>query len=52
MHYFLYEMGKNPDEQEKLYKEINSILKLGESINEDHIAKMKYLKYSVKENFR
>ena len=45
-------MGKNPDVQEKLYQEINTILKLNEQITEDHIAQLKYLKYSVKENLR
>lgn len=52
MHYFLYEMGKNPDVQEKLYQEINSVLKVDEPITEDHLSKLKYLKYSTKENFR
>ena len=45
-------MGKNLDVQEKLYQEINTILKLNEQITEDHIAQLKYLKYSVKENLR
>jgi len=52
MHYFLYEMGLNQDVQEKIYQEVNSLVKLNEQITEDHLAKLKYLKYSVKENFR
>ena len=52
LHYFLYEMGKNQDVQERLNQEINSVLKLNEPITEEHISKLKYLKYSVKESLR
>ena len=52
MHYLLYELGTNLDIQDKLYQEIDSVLKPNESITEDHLAKLKYLKYTVKENFR
>lgn len=45
-------MGKNPDVQERLNQEINSVLKLNEPITEEHISKLKYLKYSVKESLR
>ena len=47
-HYVLLKL----DTQEKLYQEINSVLKPNEPITEDHLAKLKYLKYTVKENFR
>ena len=40
------------DVQERLYEELNSILKPNEQITEDHLTKLKYLKYTVKENFR
>ena len=45
-------MGKNLDVQEQLHQEIKNVLKLNEKITEDHIAQLKYLKYSVKENLR
>ncbi len=45
-------MSKNPEVQEQLYKEINTVLHLNQQITQDHISQLKYLKNSVKENLR
>ena len=52
MYHLLYELGLNQDVQQKLYEEINQILKGDKSINEDHIEKMKYMKNVFKETQR
>lgn len=53
MHYLLYELGKNPDVQEKIYQElIATNLDKDEEINGEILSKLKYLKHVVKENFR
>ena len=52
LYYFLYELGINQDVQAKLHNEISSILKRDEAITDDHLAKMKYLKHTLKETLR
>lgn len=52
LYYLLYELGVNPDIQEKLYQEISRVLEPGEEITAEKLSQLKYLKYVVKENFR
>jgi len=52
LHYLLYEVCVNTDVQNKLYEEIKSVIKSNESVTEEHLEKLKYLKYVVKESMR
>ena len=52
MHYVLYDLGCNQEIQEKLYKEISSILSQNKLIKKKDIIQMKLLKNVVKESMR
>lgn len=52
MHYLLYELAKNPAVQEKLHAEVRTHLSADGHVSEEALAKLKYLKHVVKENFR
>ncbi|EDV24788.1 uncharacterized protein TRIADDRAFT_56953 [Trichoplax adhaerens] len=48
----LYILGKNPDIQDKLYREVSSVLKDGELPDSQAIQKMPYLRGVIKESQR
>ena len=48
----LYFMAKNPEAQEKLYKEIQSVLGDRSEPTAEDISKMPYLKGCMMESFR
>ena len=48
----LYNLAKNPDVQEKLYKEIKQVLPNNEPITPEILSKLPYVKAVVKETFR
>jgi cytochrome P450 len=48
----LYNLAKNPDVQEKLYKEIKQVLPNNEPITPEILSKLPYIKAVVKETFR
>ncbi len=52
MHYLLYELSRNPQLQDELYREISSACPNEESINEETLTKIPLLKATLKETFR
>ena len=48
----MYNLAKNPDVQEKLYKEIKQVLPNNEPITPEILSKLTYVKAVVKETFR
>ena len=48
----MYNLAKNPDVQEKLYKEIKQVLPNKEPITPEILSKLTYVKAVVKETFR
>ena len=52
LHYLLYELGTNPNVQEKLYKELKKNLTTDQNIAEEDLTKLRFLKYVIKESLR
>lgn len=52
LYYMLYELGINPNIQERLYNEIDSVIGSDKEVTAEHIEKMKYLKCVFKESMR
>lgn len=52
LHFILYELGVNPDIQEKLYEEIKKHVGDGEEVTAEKLQSLRYLKYVVKEALR
>lgn len=52
LYYMLYELGINPQIQERLHNEIDSVLGSEREVTAEHIEKMKYLKCVFKESMR
>ena len=52
IYYILYELGRNEEAQEELFKEINTIVHKEKIITVEHLEKLKYLKYVLKETLR
>lgn len=52
MGFTLYLLAKNPDTQRILQKEIDSVMGNSEKLLPEHIAKMPYLNYVLKESLR
>ena len=49
----IYQLAKNPDKQQKLYKELKSIFPTSEAeINQTALEQMPYLRACVKETLR
>ena len=48
----MYILGKNPDIQEKLYKEIKNYIDNGGQFDSDGVQKMPYLRGLIKESQR
>ena len=52
MAFTLYLLAKNPQSQKKLQEEIDTVMGDSEDLRAEHIAKMKYLAYVLKESLR
>ena len=52
MLWVLYLLGKNPEKQEKLHKEVSSVIEPGEQPTVQTLSKMPYLKAWIKETLR
>lgn len=50
--FFLYNLAKNPDKQEKLADEINQTIGNGEDITMENLEQLSYLKACLRESFR
>jgi cytochrome P450 len=48
----MYNLAKNPEVQDRLHKEVTSVLKPGEIATPTTINKMHYLKACIKETLR
>ena len=48
----MYNLGRNPHVQEKLYQEIESVVGKEEDVTSQSLAKLSYLKACVKESMR
>lgn len=48
----MYCLAKNPDVQEKLYEEVQSVLPNKEAITPETLNKLPYIKAVIKETFR
>ncbi|XP_046574672.1 probable cytochrome P450 CYP44 [Haliotis rubra] len=49
---FLYNIARHPEEQQKLFEEIHSVMGDSGPLTEDHLGKLGYLKACLKESFR
>lgn len=52
LYYMLYELCINPNIQERLHKEIDTVIGTDKEVTAQHIEKMKYLKCVFKESMR
>lgn len=50
--FLLYSLATNPRVQQKLHREVASVLNQDPAVTAEHIEKMPYLKAVVRENFR
>ena len=48
----MYNLGRNPHVQEKLYQEIENVVGKEEDVTSQSLAKLSYLKACVKESLR
>ena len=52
LYHLMYELALNPNVQQKLYEEIDTVMKGDRVLTEDHLEKMKYMKNVFKESSR
>ena len=50
--WWLYNLARFPRVQEKLYQEIESVVRKDEDVTTQHLAKLPYLKACLKESMR
>lgn len=50
--WLLYNLGRNPHVQDKLYQEVLSVVGQDEDVTSQSLAKLSYLKACVKESMR
>ena len=50
--WWLYNLARFPEVQEKLYQEIESVFGKDDDVTPQHIAKLRYLKACLKESMR
>lgn len=50
--WLLYNLGRNPHVQDKLYQEVLSVVGQDENVTSQSLAKLSYLKACVKESMR
>ena len=50
--WWLYNLARFPEVQEKLYQEIESVLGEDDDVTPKHLAKLSYLKACLKESMR
>ena len=50
--WWLYNLARFPEVQEKLYQEIESVLGKDDDVTPQHLAKLRYLKACLKESMR
>ena len=50
--WWLYNLARFPEVQEKLYEEIESVLGKDDDVTPQHLAKLRYLKACLKESMR
>lgn len=48
----LYSLATNPEIQEKVYEEIQTVVGVSDEITSAHLSQLNYLKAVVKETFR